>query len=257
MYIDTHAHFDLCLEDRSLTEESLLANLQENNVQFAVQVSTEVSGFQWSYEFAKKNTNILFTIGIHPSSRAIEQDLKAMSDFVKKVIDLNDRNIFFGIGEVGLDYYRMHQPKEMQKRSFEYQLDVAKTYNLPVIIHSREATDDTLEILKIKQPRIGIMHCFAGNSAIMKKFLDLGFYISFAGNLTYSKAIDLHDAAQHVPSDRVLLETDAPFLTPVPFRGKKNRPEYVANTYKFFAELRHEKLQNTEDNIYNNFLKIK
>jgi TatD DNase family protein len=257
MFIDTHAHFDICLEDRSLTEEGMLSSLKENNVQYAVQVSTEVNVFEWSYHFAKKNKDILFTIGIHPSSRALEQDLSAMSAFVKKTIDLNDRNILFGIGEIGLDYFRMHQPKEMQKKSFEYQLDVAKQYNLPVIIHSREATDDTLDILKKKKPGIGIMHCFAGDSSVMKKFLDLGFYISFAGNLTYSKAIDLHDAAKNVPFDRVLLETDAPYLTPVPFRGKKNRPEYIVNTYKYFAELRNEKLSNVEDNIYNNFLKIK
>ncbi len=256
MYIDTHAHFDLCLEDRSLTEEIMLSGLKENNVQFAVQVSTEVNVFEWSYKFAKKNNGIFFTLGIHPSSRALEQDLEAMSGFVKKVIDLNDRNILFGIGEIGLDFYRMHQPRKMQIKSFEYQLDVAKQYDLPVIIHSREAIADTLEILKKKLPKTGVMHCFAGNSSIMKKFLDMGFYISFAGNLTYSKAVDLHDAALHVPLDRVMLETDAPFLTPVPFRGKKNKPEYVVNTYKFFAELRHEKISKIEDCIYNNFIKL-
>jgi TatD DNase family protein len=257
MYIDTHAHFDMCLEEKSLTEAEMLSNLKNNNIKFAVQISTEPAIFEWSYNFAKKNDGFFFTIGIHPSTGALESELNNLTTFVQNVIDSNNRNLLFGIGEIGLDYYRMHQPKDSQKKIFEYQLDAASKFKLPVIIHSREAKDDTIEILKQKKPQIGIMHCFSGNSKAAKEFIDLGFYISFAGNLTYNKAHDLQDAAKYVPLDRLLLETDAPFLTPVPLRGKKNRPEYVMHTYQFIAELRNEKLTRIEDCIENNFNNIK
>jgi len=254
MFIDTHAHFEMCLEERKATEEDMLSSLKENNVTYAVQISTEVKTFDWSYKFSKRNKNIFFTIGIHPSSRATENDLISMSNFTQKVIEANDRDRLFGIGEIGLDYYRMRQPKDNQIRSFEYQLEIAKKFDLPVIIHSRDAKDETLKILKSKQPKKGLMHCFSGNGKAAKEVLDLGFFISFAGNLTYNKATDLHDAAKFVPLDRVMLETDAPFLTPVPLRGQKNVPEYVTHTYRFFAGLKNESINKIEDDIYNNFL---
>ncbi|MBN2401486.1 MAG: TatD family hydrolase [Spirochaetes bacterium] len=257
MYIDTHAHFDICLKESSLTEDEMLSRLKKNNLKYAVQISTEPKIFEWSYNFAKKNDGIFFTIGIHPSEEASEKDLNYVRDFIQKVIDANDADLIFGIGEIGLDYYRMHQPKDRQIQAFEYQLDAANTFKLPVIIHSREAMDDTLTILRRKSPGSGIMHCFSGNSKRAKEVLDLGFYISFAGNLTYNKAEELHDAAKYVPLDRLLLETDAPFLTPVPLRGRKNMPEYVMHTYQFLAELRNENLIKIEDNIYNNFNNIK
>jgi TatD DNase family protein len=257
MYIDTHAHFDMCIEESSLTEKEMLSQLKKNDIKYAVQISTEPKIFEWSYNFAKKNEAIFFTIGIHPSTGASENDLNYESNFIQKVIDANDRDLLFGIGEIGLDYYRMHQPKDVQKRTFEYQLDAAKKFKLPVIIHSRDAKDDTLEIIKHKRPEVGVMHCFSGDSKAAKEFLDLGFFISFAGNLTYNKAFDIQDAAGYVPLDRLLLETDAPFLTPVPLRGKKNMPEYVIHTYQYFANLRKENISKIEDNIINNFENIK
>jgi TatD DNase family protein len=230
----------------------MISSLKENGLETAVQVSTEPEIFDWSYEFAKRNEGFLFTLGIHPSTKAEDKDLAFLSDFVKKVIEDGHRNMLFGIGETGLDYYRLRQPKNMQVYSFEYQIDLAIKNDIPVIIHSRDALQETLEILKAKRPR-GLMHCFSGDSKAAKEFLDIGFYISFAGNLTYNKAHELHDAAKYVPMDRVMLETDAPFLTPVPFRGKKNRPEYVVHTYKFFAELRNIALQDVINSVHNNF----
>ena len=262
MYIDTHTHFDMCLENKDnkdITEESLIHGLKEQNVEYAVQISIESGGIVWSYEFSKKYDNILFTAGIHPSSKAEDTDLAYLSDFVEMIQtseDKEDKNKLFGIGETGLDYYRMHQPRDMQVKSFEHQIDIAIKHNLPLIVHSRDAMNDTLDIISAKRPEIGIMHCFSGDSKAAAKYLDLGFYISFAGNLTYKNAHALHDAALYVPMDRLLFETDAPFLTPVPFRGKKNKPEYVAHTYKFFSELRGESLSNIEDQVYLNFMSL-
>lgn len=253
MYIDTHAHFDLCLQNEGTTEELLIEGLAANKVKYAVQVSIDCGGLDWSYKFSMKNPCILFTTGIHPSSRADEKDLLFFSDFTGNVLENKDGNLLFGIGETGLDFYRMHQPRDMQINSFEFQIDTANKLGLPLIVHSRNAMEETLGILKNKLPEIGIMHCFSGDRKIAIKYLDLGFYISFAGNLTYKKALDLHDAAAYVPIDRLLLETDAPFLTPVPFRGKENKPDNVVYTYKFLADLRKDNILTLSDQIYKNF----
>ena len=253
MYIDSHSHFDISIEEKVDTEEALIAGLTDNNIKYAVQISTEAEGFNWSYELAKKHKNILFTIGIHPSSSASEKELICLSKFVEKIMKSDDSYLLFGIGETGLDYYRMRQPKDIQIHSFEYQIDVAKTWELPLIVHSRNASFETLKILEQKLPKTGIMHCFSGDKNIARKLLDIGFYISFAGNLTYKKAYNLQEAASYIPIDRLLLETDSPFLTPVPLRGKENRPEYVIHTYKFLANLRNENMTKIEDEIYNNF----
>ena len=258
MYIDTHAHFDLCIEDGDITEEDLLVGMEESGTAFGVQISIDVKGLRWSYDFAKKHRDrgIRFSLGIHPSSRATEIDLESLAALTEEVMVAGDIDLFFGIGETGLDYYRMHQPAAMQQRSFEFQIGLAQRHGVPVIVHSREAMDDTVAILKRLKPGKGIMHCFSGDSTAAAGILDLGMYISFAGNLTYKNAHELHDAAKYVPLDRMLLETDAPFLTPVPFRGKKNRPHYVSHTYKFLAQLRGEKLSSIEDAVYRNFLAV-
>jgi len=253
MYIDSHAHFDLCLEDKGVTEKDLISSLRDNNIKHAIQISIDADNLEWSYEFAKKHDNILFTLGIHPSSRASENELALLTEFVKKITESSDSELLFGIGETGLDFYRMRQPKDHQINSFEYQIETAKEYRLPLIVHSRDAFTETLEILQRKKPHTGIMHCFPGDSGKARKILDLGFYISFAGHRTYKKALGLQDAASYVPLDRLLLETDAPFLTPIPLRGKKNKSEYVIHTYQFLSELRKESLSKIEEAIFNNF----
>ncbi len=248
MYLDSHSHFDLTIETSDKNEDDLLQSLNENSITHAVQISTETEGLQWSYDFAKRNRDkgILFSAGIHPSSPAESERLRELADFTNSVMNSADKDLLFGIGECGLDYYRMHQEKDMQHASFEHQIDLAKRCELPLIIHSRDAMDDTLAILKSKEASFGIMHCFSGNSKTAEKVLDLGFYISFAGNVTYKNATDLHDAIKYVPSDRLLLETDAPFLTPVPYRGKKNMPHYIIHTYNFAAEARKQSINGGE-----------
>ncbi|MCU0822414.1 MAG: TatD family hydrolase [Spirochaetes bacterium] len=256
MYIDTHVHFDMCLEDRTATEDSLVSGLKKNDIKFAVQVSVDFENLDWGYKFAKKNENIFFTLGIHPSSKAGDKELSGLSAYVNKIITSEDSRLLFGIGETGLDFYRMRQPKDNQIKSFIYQIDIAKKFGLPLIVHSRDAFPDTIKILTETRPPAGIMHCFPGNRKMARTALDLGFYISFAGNLTYNKAGDLHESASYVPLDRLLLETDAPFLTPAPHRGKKNRSEYIIHTYKFISELRKEPLEKIQEAVYDNFQKL-
>ena len=141
----------------------------------------------------------------------------------------------------------------MQLRGFVYQIELAKKYHLPLIVHIRDAMSDAVEVLKSRTNGGGIMHCFPGDKKEAKTVLDLGFYISFAGNTTYKNAVILHETAEYTPLDRILLETDAPFLTPVPHRGKTNRPEYVIHTYKYIADLKKISVDTLKEQVYKNF----
>jgi TatD DNase family protein len=248
----------MILEDKKISEADIIKSLKYNNIEYAVQISVEEKDFIWSRDFAKRNyeNGIFYTLGIHPSSPAQEQRLANLVSLVEKEMNGKYSSLLIGIGECGLDYYRMHQTKEMQIRSFESQIDIAKKFKLPLIIHSREAMDETLEILKNKKYCSGIMHCFAGDSKAAKLVLDMGFMISFAGNVTYKNAVELHDAAGYVPLDRIMLETDSPFLSPVPMRGKANLPENIKHTYKFISALKKVSLTKLEDSITENFTRL-
>lgn len=255
IFIDSHAHFDLCLEEKVADEASLVRGLGENGIGRAVHVSIDTEGHEWALKFAQRHSarGVLFTLGIHPSSKGEEDDLAILERRVEQVMTSDDSALLFGIGETGLDFYRMRQPKEAQHRSFERQIELAKKWGLPLIVHSRDATAASLEVLGRYAPLKGIMHCFSDGSEAARKYLDMGFHLSFAGNVTYKTAALLQESAAYAPSDRLLLETDAPFLTPVPLRGKKNRPDYVTHTYRFVAELRGTKVQELSEKIEENF----
>lgn len=258
MLIDSHTHFDLMLEDKTVSEADILKSLKYSNIEYSVQISIDSEGLEWSKKFAEKNSEygILYTAGIHPSSPADESRLRELEAFVKKAVNSPNASLLLGIGECGLDYYRLRQPKEAQIKSFERQIDLAKKYSLPLIIHLRDAMEDGLEILKRKNVSSGIMHCFAGGADDARKALDLGLMISFAGNVTYKNAHELHESAKYVPHDMLLMETDAPFLAPVPLRGKPNRPENIKHTYRFIASLRRETSSRLEENVSINFRRL-
>lgn len=257
MYIDSHSHFDLCAEDHNTTADAIVSLMQENQVNAAVHVVIDTKGIGWGLDLINTHydKNIYIAFGIHPSSFADSPTLEQFSVTIAQYIQ-NIPHKIFGIGETGLDYFRMRQPKAMQQESFHTQIQLAKKYNLPVIVHSRNAMDDTYAILKQHTPIKGIIHCFSGDSSDARKFIDLGFYISFAGNVTYKTATNLQDAALYVPFDRMLLETDAPFLTPVPHRGKPNHPGLVVHIYQFIASLKKVALSNCIDNIAQNFFNL-
>jgi TatD DNase family protein len=258
MILDSHVHFNMILEDKNYNEADLVKSLRYNNIEYSVQVSVDADDFTWSRDFAKRNyeNGVFYTLGIHPSSHADDRNLADLALLAENELKGKYNRLLLGIGECGLDYYRMRQKKEMQIKSFETQIDIAKKNRLPVIIHSRDAMDETITILKNKKYGHGIMHCFAGDSAAAKKVLDMGFVISFAGNVTYKNAIELHDAAAYVPIDRLIIETDSPFLAPVPLRGKNNLPENIKHTYKFISNLKKISSAKLEDSVTENFLKL-
>ncbi len=258
MFIDSHTHFDIIFEKKDISATGIFKSLEENNISNAVQVAIDVDNLDWSYNFAKQHQKkgIYCTLGLHPNARATEADLLKLKDTIKQVEEDNNLALLFGIGECGLDYYRLRQPNPMQLHSFNTQIELANKLNKPVIIHSRNAMQDTIQVLKEIKPNKGIMHCFPGDSNDAKQILDLGLMISFAGNVTYKNAKELHDSANYVPIDSMLLETDAPFLTPVPYRGKKNRPEFVKHTYKFIADLKNISVDTLKEAVFNNFNRI-
>jgi TatD DNase family protein len=258
MYIDSHTHFDLIIEETGGDEDEILRRMEIDGVARAVHVSVESGGFSWCRDFTARHRDrgLLFTIGIHPSSPAESFRLEEMKTFLEGLRGSPEEDLLFGIGECGLDYYRMEQPKESQTASFERQIAMAVAMNRPVIVHSREAWADTMKILKGLKPGRGVMHCFPGDAAMAREALDLNFHISFAGNVTYNRAKGIQEAAAFVPLDRILIETDAPFLSPVPKRGEKNRPEYIRHTYDFIAGLKKISARDLQEAVAANFSSI-
>src|SRR5215213_1667711 len=187
-------------------------------------------------ETAEKYENDLASVGVHPHDAKLYTD--AAEETLIKLVKSSKKVIAWG--EIGLDFYYDHSPREVQREVFRRQIRTARGLDLPIIIHSRNADDETVEILREEcswSVFRGIMHCFGGTPEMALALIPLGFLISFAGNITFKKAENLREAARVVPYEKLLVETDCPFLTPEPLRGKRNEPAYVAHTAKFLADL--------------------
>ncbi len=237
MIIDSHCHIDgeRFDEDR----EQVIQNALDSGVIAMMNIGTgspKDDSFEKTLELTEKYECIYGSAGIHPHD-AIEYD-EAVEDRLKKIINSSEKMIAWG--EIGLDFYYDHSPRDVQKEIFRRQIHVAKELNLPIIIHSRDANDETVEILteecSYEDFRGGIMHCFGGTPEMARDLMDIGFLISFAGNVTFKKADNLREAAKVVPLDKLLVETDCPYLTPVPYRGKRNEPARVLDTARFLAD---------------------
>ena len=232
MIIDTHAHLDF--PDYKSDLDSVLIRAKEADVGCIINVGTNLSASKKSVGLAHRFNNVYASIGVHPhdAMKVTEQDWNALESLVKesKVI---------AIGETGLDYYRNRSPHEDQQRIFRKHLSLAKAHNLPVIIHSRDASNDCLKILEeYKNGTLrGVVHCFSGTREIAEKCIELGLYISFAGPITFSNAQNLREVAKSVPVERLLLETDSPFLSPQPKRGERNEPSYLSYIIPVLADI--------------------
>lgn len=238
MFIDSHCHIDGPEYDAD--REEVIARARDAGVTTMLNVGTgdPTSGaFERALRLAESHSEINCAIGVHPHDAKLfdeqaEQHLIGLAKRSSRVV---------AWGEVGLDYHYDHSPRDVQREVFRRQLQIARGLSLPVVIHSREADDDTIAILREElsgYARAGVMHCFGGNLRMAQHAIDLGFFISFAGNLTFKKAEDLRDIARQLPLDRLLIETDCPYLTPAPFRGKRNEPARVVETAKCLAGLK-------------------
>lgn len=229
-WIDIHAHFDM-LED---APEVVIGKAKDVGVERIITIGTEPSDHQFVLDLAKKHFPVVAcTLGVHPHQGAIYTDV--VGTFIRKYATEPE---VVAVGEIGLDYYYNQSPKEEQKLAFRQQMQIAQDLNMPVQVHTREADDDTVEILSEFKGRVrGVIHCFTGTADLARRCLDLGYNISMSGVVTFKNAEELRVACKLVPLDRLHVETDAPFLAPVPQRGKKNTPAFVVHTAKVVADL--------------------
>ena len=236
MLIDSHCHVDG--ERFDVDRDEVVERAKEAGVDYMLNVGTgdpHSEDFRRAVAVAEEYENVYAAVGVHPHDAklyddAAEQHLAELIQSSKKVI---------AWGEIGLDFYYDHSPRDVQIEVFRQQIRKAKELNLPIIIHSRDANDETVEILVAECDyegfRGGVMHCFGGTPQMAGRLMEIGFLISFAGNVTFKKADDLREAARVVPFDKLLVETDCPFLAPVPMRGKRNEPAFVVHTAQFLA----------------------
>lgn len=220
MIIDSHAHYD----DEAFEEdrEELLLSLKKNRIANVVNVSASLQGVDNTLELVEQYDFIYGALGVHPNEVA-ELCEKDMEDIRKKCS--HDRIV--AIGEIGLDYYWPEPDHEIQKKWFRRQMDLCRETNLPVIIHSREACKDTLDILREYPDVSGIIHCYSYTREAARDYLEMGYLFGIGGVVTFQNAKKLKEAVQYIPMDRIVLETDAPYLAPVPFRGKRNSSLYI------------------------------
>lgn len=211
---DTHSHYD----DKKFSpdREDLLKSLQSQGVSLAVSCGCDIETTQFNFDLAQEYDFMYFAAGFHPEclEGASLEDLKIIEKFAK-----NKKCV--AIGEIGLDYHWMSSSKQVQRDFFEAQIDLAKKMDLPVIVHDREAHGDTLDILKSTKPK-GVVHCFSGSKEMAREIIKLGMYIGLNGVVTFSNARKSLEVVKEIPFDRLVLETDCPYLAPVPFRGKRN-----------------------------------
>lgn len=232
MLIDSHAHLDMEEFEADLGE--VLKRAMESGVREIVSIGIDLNSSAKALELAWKYDFIHSTVGYHPH-HADQVD----GGVLKDLADLARDPKVVAWGEIGLDFFRRLSPPQSQIEAFERQLDMAGELGLPVIIHDRDAHEQLYEILRKKRaPLKGVIHCFSGDYALARLFIDMGFYISIPGTVTYKKAVRVQDVAARIPLDRLLVETDAPYLAPVPHRGKRNEPAFVTYTAREIARLR-------------------
>jgi TatD DNase family protein len=232
--VDSHCHLDY----PGLAEDlpGVIARAEAAGVKLMLSIGTRVKKFDQILALAEQHDNVFCTVGTHPHNAAEEPDVTA-----DELVKLAQHPKVVGIGEAGLDYHYDLSPRDIQARSFRFHIDAARRTGLPLVIHSREAEADTAGILEEEMTKGAfkpLLHCFSSKAELAQRGLKLGAYVSFSGILTYKNAEDIRKTAGEVPMDRLLVETDAPYLAPVPYRGKSNEPAFVVKTLEKLAEVK-------------------
>ena len=253
MIIDSHCHLTYEPMSKSLRETIDRAN--RDGVKYMLTISTEDKSFNKILNILKEHKSVYGTYGIHPHEAKLHQNIKK-TDILNKV---NQSKKIIGIGETGLDFHYNHSEKKDQINSFEEHILAAQKQDLPLIVHTRSAENETLEILKryskIKDTKI-LIHCFTGTREFAFKLIDLGAYISASGVVTFNKSQELANTFKDIPNDKILVETDAPYLAPVPLRGKPNEPSYIIHTIKFLSQLKELSFNEFSKITSNNFFNL-
>ncbi len=252
--IDSHCHLDSADFDKdreAVIDRALAAGVEH---MMAIGTGDGPPDLEAGVRLADKHAAFFATIGIHPHDAA-----KAGPDDFKRLADLLAHPKVLAVGEIGLDYHYDFSPRDVQKSAFIEQMEIAASAKKPIVIHTREAWDDTLALIEehwTPHGIGGIMHCFSGGPEEARRALDLGFYLSFGGIVTFSKALAVQESAKSTPRDRILIETDAPYLAPVPNRGKRNEPALIVHTAKKLAELRGESYEELCNATTENFRRL-
>ena len=248
MLIDSHCHLNF--PDLAQRLPEVLANMAEAGVNKAIAISVSRQSFEEVHAIAQDYPNIYATVGIHPD------DPEAEEFSLEELLERAARPKVVGIGETGLDYHWCKGNLAWQHQRFALHIEAANRSGLPLVVHTRDAAEDTMRLLREHQAHAGVIHCFTEDVRIAKLALDLGFYISFSGIVTFKNATTIQEAARYVPLDRLLVETDSPYLAPVPKRGKPNEPAYVRHTAAFVAQLRGDSLENIAQATTANCLRL-
>jgi TatD DNase family protein len=231
-FVDSHCHINFHELSENLAD--VLAKMQQNDVQSALCVSVNLADFPQVLQLAEQYAHIYASVGVHPDYENVEEPT------VARLVELAQHPKIIAIGETGLDYYRLTGNLDWQRERFRNHIRAARECGKPLIIHTRSAAEDTLQLMAEEGASEvgGVMHCFTENWDVAQAAIDMGFYISFSGIVTFKNAIQIKEVAQRVPMDRVLIETDSPYLAPVPFRGKLNQPAFVKHVAEEIALLR-------------------
>ena len=253
MIIDSHCHLDFPHLFNQLDEVKKRAH--SNKVKYLLTICTTLESFEKIEYIIKNHESIYGTFGIHPheTKNYINIDKKYIINVAK------NNNKVIGIGETGLDYHYNHSEKKIQIRSFKEHINAALELDIPVIVHSRDAENDTYDIIKdeIKNSKLKVLiHCFTGTSNFANKLIDLGCFISVSGIITFKKSLDLVKTVSSIPIEQLLVETDSPYLSPKPFRGKSNEPSFIKHTVEKLAEIKNLTKEEIMKHTTNNFFKI-
>lgn len=252
MLVDSHCHLDFDVFDEDRTET--IQRARDAGVVTMVTICTRVTRFAEIRAIAESDDNIWCSVGIHPH-QAEEEPVVTVDDLVERA----QHPKVVGIGETGLDYYYDNSPRDLQQASFRTHIAAARETGLPLIVHTRDADRDMADILEDEMGKgafTGVLHCFSSGRMLAERALAIGFYISLSGIVTFKNAEDLRQIVEDVPNDRILVETDSPFLAPIPNRGKRNEPSFVVHTAERVAELKNLKNDDLSDISTDNFFRI-
>ena len=249
MLVDSHCHLDFSefREER----EAIIARARSAGVETMLTISTRLDEFQGVRAVAEAHDGIWCSVGAHPHEAKDHADLAP-----QELVALAAHSKVIGIGEIGLDFHYGLSPRDVQERVFRAHIAAARETGLPLIVHAREADREVAHILDEERPPPGVMHCFSSGRALAEAALALGFYISISGIVTFRNAADLRAIVRDLPLDRLLVETDAPYLAPVPYRGKRNEPAFIAATAAAVAELKGIELQHLAEMTSANFFRL-
>jgi len=250
--IDSHCHLNY--EGLVERQDEVLENARNRGVAGFLNISTRQSEWSDIIALAEREPDVWASVGVHPHEADSHPDLGAAA-----LVEGADHPRVIAIGECGLDYYYDKSDRAAQRERFAAHIEAARQTGLPLVVHTREAEADTAEMLKAavrEGSGTGVLHCFTGSAELARKGLDLGFYVSLSGIVTFKNAQDLQETAKWLPADRMLVETDAPFLAPVPHRGQKCEPAFVADTAAFVAGLRGEEPDQLADATTGNFFRL-